>query len=118
MNNLKDQWNQRYGQDEFIYGTAPNEFFKTQLDLLAPGKILLPAEGQGRNAVYAAVKGWQVTAVDISEKGRAKAMEHAKMNTVDFDYLISEFGEMEFHDNIFDAAALIFFHIPSGQREF
>jgi hypothetical protein len=37
-----------------MYGTTPNEFFKQQLDLLEPGNILLPADGEGRNAVYAA----------------------------------------------------------------
>ena len=53
---MKDFWNDRYGRAEYAYGKNPNVFFKEQLDLLPPGKILLPAEGEGRNAVYAAEK--------------------------------------------------------------
>ena len=71
-NNLADFWNERFGKEEFIYGTEPNIFFKEQLDKLETGTLLLPAEGEGRNAVYAATQGWEVSAFDISEQGREK----------------------------------------------
>lgn len=48
---MKDFWNERYSREEFIYGKQPNEFFKEQLDKLKTGSILLPAEGEGRNAL-------------------------------------------------------------------
>lgn len=47
----------RYGQTDFVYGTRPNQFFKEKIDKLKPGIIWLPAEGEGRNAVYAAYSG-------------------------------------------------------------
>ena len=47
---MKEMWDKRYAQTDFVYGTEPNEFFKKQLLKLTPGKILLPAEGEGRNA--------------------------------------------------------------------
>ena len=72
---MKDFWNQRYAADEYAYGTAPNAFFKAVLDPLPPGRILLPAEGEGRNAVYAAKLGWEVVAFDQSEGGQKKAMK-------------------------------------------
>ena len=75
---MKAFWNENYGNKEYIYGTKPNVFFKEQLDKLKPGKILLPAEGEGRNAVYAASKGWSVTAFDISEIVHKKALQLAK----------------------------------------
>ena len=53
-------WNERYAVTDYIYGKAPNEFFVEQLSTLTPGRILLPAEGEGRNAVYAAKQGWDV----------------------------------------------------------
>ena len=48
-----DKWNERYGQDEFAYGERPNNYFSEQIEDLKPGRILLPAEGKGRNAVFA-----------------------------------------------------------------
>tara|TARA_R100001377_G_C3182541_1_gene107226 strand:+ start:629 stop:811 length:183 start_codon:yes stop_codon:yes gene_type:complete len=45
-----------------FYGTEPNDFFKQQIDKLKPGKILIPEEGEGRNAVYAASQGWKLMA--------------------------------------------------------
>ena len=62
----KQFWDDRYSSGNYIYGTQPNRFFKEQIDKLEPGKLLLPAEGEGRNAIYAAREGWQVDAFDIS----------------------------------------------------
>lgn len=66
---MKDFWNERYSHEKLAYGAEPNEFFRNQLQHLRPGKLLVPAEGEGRNAVYAAQQGWQVTAFDFSEAG-------------------------------------------------
>ena len=55
---MKEFWNERYSQEAYAYGTEPNAFFKSRIDQLSPGKLLLPAEGEGRNAVYAATKGF------------------------------------------------------------
>lgn len=52
---MKDFWNERYATDVYAYGTEPNAYFKACLDTIPkPGRLLLPAEGEGRNAVYAA----------------------------------------------------------------
>lgn len=54
---MKEMWDKRYGNTEYAYGEEPNAFFKKTLDKLdLKGSILLPAEGEGRNAVYAAKK--------------------------------------------------------------
>ena len=52
------RWNDRYSKDEYAYGEEPNRYLKEQLEKLAVGKILFPAEGEGRNAVFAAKLGW------------------------------------------------------------
>jgi hypothetical protein len=54
---MKEFWNQRYAEAAFAYGSEPNAFFAEQLSKLEPGKLLLPAEGEGRNAVFAAKNG-------------------------------------------------------------
>jgi len=105
-------WNQRYGQEEFAYGTAPNDFFKEQLEKLQSGKILLPAEGEGRNAVYAAKLGWEVFAFDQSHAGRTKAIELANEKNVSIQYIIGEMSEIDFETEQFDVLGLIFAHFP------
>lgn len=72
MSHLSDNWNGRYASEEFVYGKLPNEFLKEQLVKLPVGEILFPAEGEGRNAVYAARLGWTVSAYDISSEGKGK----------------------------------------------
>lgn len=109
---MKDFWNERYAEDEFVYGTEPNRFFKEQLDKLEPGSILLPADGEGRNSVYAATRGWDVTAVDYSQSGRKKALDLASENSVEITYDIADLSEYDFGVNRFDATAFIYVHLP------
>ena len=71
-------WNERYAQKEYVYGKAPNAFFKSVIDQLKPGRLLVPGAGEGRDAVYAATLGWQVDAFDSSETGREKALSLAQ----------------------------------------
>ena len=59
-------WNSRYSNPDFAYGTEPNEFLRERLKGLTLGKALFAAEGEGRNAVYTANRGLEVTAFDIS----------------------------------------------------
>ena len=81
-------WNQRYQTDDYAYGTSPNVFFKEQLDKLSAGSILLPADGEGRNGVYAAERGWQVSAFDLSREGKRKAEALAAQRGVPLRYLV------------------------------
>lgn len=113
---MKEFWNERYRSEDYVYGTEPNAFFKEQLDRLLPGRILLPAEGEGRNAVYAARQGWQATAVDISEAGRDKALRLAAQTEVEITYLVGSFGETELEVAAFDCIGLIFAHFPPDHR--
>lgn len=69
---MTEFWNQRYASVDYAYGTSPNLFYREKLEFVSPGKILFPAEGEGRNAVYAAKSGWNVTAFDLSTEGKKK----------------------------------------------
>ncbi|CAG5080650.1 class I SAM-dependent methyltransferase [Parvicella tangerina] len=109
-------WNERYAEPSFAYGEGPNEFFKQELDQLTPGKILLPAEGEGRNAVYAAKKGWDVHAFDQSEEGRKKAFELAKKNHVSINFQLQDLNELDYPNESFDCIALIYVHTPPASR--
>lgn len=113
---MKEFWNERFGQEEYIYGTSPNIFFAEELKKLSPGKLLLPAEGEGRNAVHAALLGWNVTAFDYSEEGKQKAMKLAKDQSIKINYELK--NASEFHANeTYDAIALIYAHFAGEERK-
>lgn len=103
-----DKWNERYTHEEFVYGTAPNNYLAEQLKKLNPGTILFPADGEGRNSVYAALQGW----VDISEQGKYKALQLAEQNGVTIDYKVGELQTLNYHEQQFDVIALIYAHFP------
>ncbi|MGB0102422.1 MAG: class I SAM-dependent methyltransferase [Nocardioides sp.] len=72
-------WDERYAGSELVWSAAPNQFVADELAGLAPGRALDLAAGEGRNAIWLARRGWQVTAVDFSQvaidKGRQLAGE-------------------------------------------
>lgn len=110
-------WNKRYSQEEYVYGKEPNVYLKTKLREISPGKILFPAEGEGRNAVYAAKEGWEVSAFDISNEGRKKALKLAEAAGVDINYKVSNLQDLSFKSGEFDAIALIYAHFLPQERE-
>ena len=109
-------WNERFASTSYVYGTEPNEFLKTELEKLSPGKILFPGEGEGRNAVYAARLGWEVTAFDSSLQGKQKADRLAKSQNVRIDYQIASYEAAQFPADTFDCIALVFTHMPADKR--
>jgi 2-polyprenyl-3-methyl-5-hydroxy-6-metoxy-1,4-benzoquinol methylase len=113
---MKSFWEQRYGQKEYAYGTEPNQYFKEALDTLTPGKILMAAEGEGRNAVYAATQGWEVVAYDWSENAQRKAHKLASEYGVQIEYHLASLNELHFQEHTFDALALIYVHFPEQIR--
>lgn len=111
-------WDERYAAKEYIYGTEPNVFFKQEIDKLKPGKLLLPAEGEGRNAVYASQLGWDVHAFDLSVEGQKKAFRLAKIQGVNINYQVIGFDEIDLKNDSFDLIFLCYAHVPTGKRNF
>ena len=109
-------WNERYSRAEYIYGEEPNAFFAEQLSKLQPGLLILPCEGEGRNAVYAASQGWDVRAFDSSIAGKEKAMMLAEKTGVTFEYIIEEASATDYPENSADAVVFIFAHFEPGAR--
>ena len=109
-------WDERYNRKEYVYGSTPNVFFENQLTDLKPGVILLPCEGEGRNALFAAQSNWNVVAFDSSEVGKNKAMALAAQNNVSYDYQILDVNEANFEPESFDVIALIYAHFKPQLR--
>jgi SAM-dependent methyltransferase len=114
---MESFWDQRFSEEGFAYGEQPNAFFRDQLSLLEPGSVLLPGEGEGRNAVWAATRGWSVHALDTSTVARDKALAMAASRGVEISYeLRSVTDALDAHQRAFDAVGLVFLHVPSEIR--
>lgn len=109
-------WNERYSQEEFAFGEEPNVYLQENLEKFPARKILFGAEGEGRNAVFAARLGWNVSAFDISIAGKNKALKLATKNNVTVDYRVGELPSLGYQKDQFDAVALIYAHFPPGIR--
>jgi SAM-dependent methyltransferase len=113
---MKEFWDQRYSEPGFAYGMEPNAFFVEVLDSLAPGKLLLPGEGEGRNAIHAAGNGWEVSAFDQSIVARDKAREWADSLDLKIDYWLASLEEYFCPEPIFDLIAIIYIHLLPETR--
>lgn len=110
---MKDFWNQRYAEQVFAYGQLPNAFFKQELDKLPVGSIVLPAEGEGRNAIYALKKGWDVHAFDFSPSAMKKALDFANEEHLPLQYEVSDVLSFS-SDKTYDVLALCYAHFPAN----
>jgi len=113
MNKMREMWDSRFSTEDYAYGITPNVFLKGVIDKYKlKGEILLPAEGEGRNAVYAAKSGLKVTAFDISIEGKNKALKLSAKKNVEITYEVGDFFDLDIIDRQYDSAALIFAHFP------
>jgi hypothetical protein len=110
-----DFWNQRYSEQGWAYGLNPNDFFRRWLAYHQPGRLLLPCEGEGRQALHAARLGWQVEAFDQSEAGKNKALEQARLENLSVDYRIMDALNYQ-SEPVHDGLALIYAHFPVDIR--
>lgn len=113
----KELWNERYQQtSDYIYGKSPNLYFEQVVRKLRPSLVLLPAEGEGRNAVFAAKFGCDVYAFDQSEAAMQKALLLAKEQQVKIDYRIADLENAQYQDGSFDLIGLVYIHLPETIR--
>ena len=113
---MQQFWDQRYAENETVYGNEPNKFFRLFIDQHKPGTLLLPAEGEGRNAVYAASRGWQVDAFDFSQVAKEKALDFARGERVVINYELKNIADFKAGKQ-YDAVGLIFIHLPEVLRK-
>ena len=109
-------WDERYATDEFVYGRQPNDFLVSQVSALPLGKVLCLAEGEGRNAVWLARQGYQVTAVDASAVGLEKARQMAAEHEVEVEIIQADLGDFDIASESWDAVVSIFCHLPAVLR--
>lgn len=109
-------WDERYAGQEYVYGELPNKYLALKLTGVTPGKILFPADGEGRNSVFAAQLGWDSFAFDQSTEGKRKAELLARRNGVTITYTVSTLEDISYPVHAFDAIALIFAHFAGDEK--
>lgn len=111
-------WDKMYGDSEYRYGTQPNAFVAEQApQLLTPGaQVLVVGDGEGRNGVWLAKQGFDVTTVDASVKGAAKSKALAAELGVTMDIRVGLFPQATADCAPFDAVVLTFVHVPPPLR--
>lgn len=111
-------WNERYAGDAYYYGTEPNDFLATQAHRWQPGqRVLCLAEGEGRNAVWLAQRGLDVTAVDLSDVGLDKTRRLAATRGVAVTTVQADLGDHDLGREAWDGVVAIFAHLPSALRQ-
>ncbi|MDE2235556.1 MAG: methyltransferase domain-containing protein [Gammaproteobacteria bacterium] len=108
-------WDERYQADEYAYGREPNEFLRAEAARIPTGRILCLADGEGRNAVYLAGLGHQVTMVDFSIQGLRKAERLARERAVKLNLVHGDLAVYE-PQGIFTGIVSIFAHVPQAAR--
>lgn len=113
-----NKWDERFSDEEFFYGEKPNHFFAEYISSLSTkGKLLLPAEGEGRNAVFAASLGWEVHAFDSSKVAQQKALDFALSEKVVINYELLDLANFVPRPGHYDMIALVFAHMHEGMRQ-
>lgn len=112
-------WNKRYNEAEYIFGTKPNDFLRDEFSKIPiGGSVLCLAEGEGRNAVFLAQQGYQVTATDMSEVGLNKALKLARDRGVDIITQVADLADYEFGEAKWDGIVAIWAHLPTAVRQY
>ncbi len=110
-------WDERYQGDEYLFGTEPNDFLRSVADRLPPAaRVLCLADGEGRNGVYLATLGHQVTSIDQSAVGLEKARSLASTHGVKIEPVTADLTQHDLGENEWDGIVSIFFHISPELR--
>ncbi|MDC0611819.1 class I SAM-dependent methyltransferase [Vibrio sp.] len=111
-------WDDIYNNEDYVYGKSANDFLANNVHILpANGKILCLADGEGRNSVFLAQKGFDVTAVDLSEVALIKAQALANDHGVDIKFIKADLEQFDLGSHEWDGIVSIFCHLPGGIRQ-
>ena len=110
-------WDERYSAKEYAYGKQPNDFLVESINKIPRGKVLCLADGEGRNSVYLAEQGYQVTSVDASAAGMQKADQLARERGVEIKTIVADLADFEIRAEAWDGVVSIFCHLPPQLRQ-
>jgi SAM-dependent methyltransferase len=112
-----DHWNRRYSDPQLIWTSEPNRFLVAEAGSLSPGRALDAACGEGRNAVWLAERGWDVTGVDFSDVGLEKARSLAQSRGVDAHWQVADLNDYTPESEAFDLVIMLYLHVRAASRQ-
>jgi len=107
-------WDQRYSGPDLVWGAGPNRFVAEEVTALPPGRAIDLGTGEGRNAIWLAERGWEVTAVDFSAAGLARAARLAAERTVTVDWVQADLLAWQPEPGGYDLVLIAYLHLPSA----
>lgn len=107
-----DAWDERYRSQDLVWSATPNEFVAAELSGKSPGRALDVAAGEGRNAVWLAEQGWQVTALDFSPVAVAKGRALAQQRGVSVHWVIADVTEDPWPQGPYDLVVVAYLQLP------
>jgi SAM-dependent methyltransferase len=110
------RWDERYGTEGFVFGIEPNQFVATHLAGNPAGRALDLGSGQGRNAVWLALQGHTVTAVDLSPVATQQAQQLAAEASVDVEFIAADLAEWQPEPSSYDLVLLSYLQLPGELR--
>ena len=111
----REDWDARYAQKELVWTAQPNRLFAVEVAALEAGRALDLACGEGRNAVWLAEQGWDVTGVDFSEVALGKAAELARARGVEVEWVAADVLELEPAPAAFDLVVALYLQLPHDE---
>lgn len=109
-------WNQRYEEHGLVWSAEPNQFLAAEVTGLKPGRALDLACGEGRNALWLAEQGWDVTAADFSDVALAKARHLAAERGVEVAWVLADVFDYAPEPRAFDLVAVFYLQVPANER--
>ena len=106
-------WDERYAATELVWSVTPNQFVAAELAELPPGRAVDLAAGEGRNAIWLAGLGWEVTAVDFSQVALDKGRRLA--GDVEVTWVCADATTWQ-GDAVYDLAVLAYLQLPAEER--
>ncbi|MDJ0992224.1 MAG: class I SAM-dependent methyltransferase [Dinoroseobacter sp.] len=109
-------WNERYDRPDYLFGTEPADFLKAQAQHLPEtGRVLVVADGEGRNSVYLAGRGLDVTAFDYAPNALTKAQSLAEARGVEVSFRQADIFQWNWSAAPYDAVVAIFIQFMGPQ---
>jgi SAM-dependent methyltransferase len=112
----KHTWERRFDAEDYHYGTEPNDFLREHVDSLPSGPVLCLAEGEGRNAVFLAGRGFEVSSVDLTDAGVRKTRSLAIARGVSVDATTGDLAMTDLGVRRWTGIVSIFAHLPGPIR--
>lgn len=116
------RWDERYASEAAFFGEAPNPYLVSSIEQCCPGseeprpRALCLGEGEGRDALFLARRGFQVTAVDGSRVGLAKLATRAEREGLSVEIICAELGDYDPEPGAYDLTTAFYCHLPPALR--